>query len=207
MAYKTFSDIYKSYDYNKKFKIQLDEDELFALSDLFNPGNIARLFGVIRTNNEKKKPKADAKVHVTIEYYTNRVESKYSIIKNQLSIALLYTHISNATMVKENLYEVTLNPVLLAELEYSVSHDVLRKFQYIDEIKAELDETTAENYREECNENISNEKRIVELYENILIQIDKTIGKDGLFLIQNDMAECELEGLNGLILHREACKK
>lgn len=208
MPFKEFKEVYRSCDYSKKFKIQLSEDERYILSELFNPRNLLRLFGVIEDYNNIKSPKADAKAHIQIDYYTRKVENKYPVIKNQLSLAMLYSSLSNATMINKNLYEVVLNPMLVAELEYTVSHDILRKLKSIDELKEELDDINiSESYKDECKNNISNTKREIETYENILIQVTKTIGKDGIYLVQNDMEECELEGLNGLKLHIEACRK
>lgn len=208
MSYREFKKVYRSCKYDETFNIQLTEDELYILRELFNPNNLLRLFGAIKIYDDMKVPKADAKAHIQIDYYTTKVETKYPIIKNQLSLAKLYARLSREVKVSKNLYEVVLNPILLTELEYSVSHDILRELKDITEKENELDDETISNsYREECKEIILNKKREIELYENILNQITKTIGKDGIYLVQNDMEECELEKLNGLKLHLEACRK
>lgn len=208
MPYREFEKVYRSCKYDQIFNIRLTEDELDILLRLFNPNNLLRLFGVIKIYDEMKTPRADAKAHIQIDYYTTKTESKYPIIKNQLSIAKLYAILSRAIKVSGNLYEAALNPILLTELEYSVSHDILRELKDITEKKEELkDEVIEDSYRKECEESILNKKREIELYENILNQITKTIGKDGIYLVQNDMEECELEKLNGLKLHLEACRK
>lgn len=208
MSIKDFNEVYKSYNYKHKYTISLNEDELFVLKELVNPNKHERLFGDIRAAKEQKEPDLKAKPHVQIQFYQNKIKTKYKLARNQLSLAMLYMYLNDATEDEQGIFKVKLNPLLLSELEYTISHDILRKMREITNLNQELEEEDiSESYIKDCNENIALLTREIAQYEQILEQISKTVGKDGIYLIQSDMAQCELEGLNSLKLHMEACMR